>query len=231
MDTNAVSTCSYSTKRPRLSPQNTMSGPSSSAGPSSSGERNRNSFIEPTDEQLMYWQERQITKCIFDNTVNRVVESYLTFFEEEGEDVRRQIDDALPDIPDTIPNRTANGVHLEDSAVLWAIEEHGLHQMGGSSLSLSSSSSSTSSTESNMRLLYTPPDRISSDSSDSEEPTQIAKPLNINLHLLPEVNSTSADTNELENSTNENEHIDFMEAAVAVAIQKKGLSMQTSPNR
>lgn len=209
-----------------------MSGPSGSQSTSADAGLDRSMF-EPSDEQLMYWQERQIAKCIFDNTVNRVVESYLTFFEEEGDGERRHGDDAFPDIADPMPNRTAeDSERLEESAVLWAIDEHGLHHIGGSPPSLSSSSSSSSSTESNMRLLYAPPDqRISSDSSDSDEPLQIIKPINMNMHLLPELDSANVEPDELPNPANENEHIDFMEAAVAVAIQKKGISIQTSPNR
>lgn len=199
-----------------------MNGPAASE-PSDGMDRDGNVFIEPNDVRLMYWQERQIANCIFDNTVNHVVESYLTFFEEEegngARNDRRRVD-VLPDLPDPIPNRIVSNERIEESAVLWAIDEHGLHHIDVSPPSISSPSS-TSSTESDMQILYAPSERrLSGDSDDLDETMQIVKPINV-----------SVDSDELENRANESEHIDFMEAAVAVAIQKKGLSIQTSPNR
>lgn len=277
--------CSYLTKRPRLSSQNSQQSAfnsSSMSGDSTeSDEMDRDTAVaglarnEPTDEELLGWQERQIAKCIVDNTVNRVVESYLTFFEDD--DVNGDIvGDAFPDFQDpAVPFfEPINDRRLEESAILWAIDEHGLQQHINHSNAENSGATSRSSTpsETSMPLQESstcsaassqlPQNRselagehgrretmtvlnrecLNDDSTSQEEETvmQIGKEApSIDEHSLcastgSTTMATTSSTNVIENCINDSEHFDFMEAAVAVAIQKKGLapySIQMSPKR
>uniref|UniRef100_A0A1L8DBA5 Uncharacterized protein n=1 Tax=Nyssomyia neivai TaxID=330878 RepID=A0A1L8DBA5_9DIPT len=110
---------------------------------------------------LAAFRQRKVTKCILENAVNRIVESYQ--FLVRPEDLQPPPSDGL-----------------EDAAILMAISEHGL-------------------------------------SSAGVAPS--------NALPAPHVNPTSV---------SEKEHLDFMEAAVAAAIQKKGLtplSLPLSPHR
>jgi len=98
---------------------------------------------------------------------------------------------------------------FEESAILWAIDEHGLQHLKNNPHPVvqpsSPSSSSTSSEASSM-----------SDASVGPPPPPVER------------------TSDYSSSDNDSEHLDFMEAAVAVAIQKKGLlphSVEMSPNR
>lgn len=97
---------------------------------------------------------------------------------------------------------------FEESAILWAIDEHGLqHLNNAQAVQPSSPSASSEASEASSM----------SDCSVSPPP--------------PPVERTS-DYNS--SSDNDSEHEDFMEAAVAAAIQKQGLlphSVEMSPNR
>lgn len=225
---------------------------------------------EPTDEELLGWQERQIAKCIVDNTVNRVVESYLTFFEDDvGDDI---VADAFPDFQDpAVPFfEPINDRRLEESAILWAIDEHGLQQHINRSNIEHSESTSRSSTPSdtsihsqgpsgspatNAQSPAPTPSQISAQWIDHNRDDTVAIALNdasgsheaemvmqigkeapsIDKHALADATPTATtSTGANEHRINDSEHFDFMEAAVAVAIQKKGLapySIQMSPKR
>lgn len=247
--------CSLLTKRPRLSAQ--QQNLQESRDPNN-GEHSNNSNLlktnEPTDEQLLSWQERQIAKCIVDNTVNRVVESYLAFFDDDNDngDILTAAD-VFPVEFDQPVNRNP----LEESAILWAIGEHGLQQhnnamlyessSSSSSSATSTSSSSSSSSSSSVNMCFDLKEDFPNDiadnliANDSENKT--------NLHTSSTESSTSGSSNsnceEASASTSntitekpyadasENIDFDFMEAAVSVAIQKKGLTsnaVQTTPN-
>lgn len=259
--------CSYLTKRPRLSSQNSQQSAfnrsSMSDNSTESDEMDRDTVaaghVEPTDEELLGWQERQIAKCIVDNTVNRVVESYLTFFEDD--DVNGDIvGDAFPDFQDpAVPFfEPINDRRLEESAILWAIDEHGLQQHINHAHAEHSAATSRSSTPSEVSSQL-PPSRsefiddatailscecLNHDNISHEEETitQIDRqaPSVDEQSLTDSTGSTGSttmattSTNDNENCINDSEHFDFMEAAVAVAIQKKGLapySIQMSPKR
>lgn len=73
--------------------------------------------INPTIESAMdNWQHNQMLKCVEDNSINHVLESYLQFFEE---------DTRITDLP--VRNFNSNTEpELEESAILMAISEHGL---------------------------------------------------------------------------------------------------------
>ncbi|XP_065224607.1 uncharacterized protein LOC135848599 [Planococcus citri] len=81
-------------------------------------------------EVIRKWQLDNLAKCVFDNTVNMVL-------------------DGLPEEATTVRQETlnmANNYNIEDEAVLMAIEEHGLRQQAQSDDSpLSSSSTEDSS--------------------------------------------------------------------------------------
>lgn len=286
--------CSYLTKRPRLSSQNSQQSAFNSSSMSGdsveSDDMDRDTTAhghianEPTDEELLCWQERQIAKCIVDNTVNRVVESYLTFFEDDDDANGDIVGDAFPDFQDpAVPFfEPINDRRLEESAILWAIDEHGLQQHinhANAEYSEPTSRSSTpseistpslgpsTSSEANSQL---PPggselvedvkdeattvlngERLSDDSVNhaGESSIQIDGQTSscVNEKTVTDSSgstestessgsttqaSTSTSANAIENGINE--HFDFMEAAVAVAIQKKGLapySIQMSPKR
>ncbi|XP_055700337.1 uncharacterized protein LOC129800014 [Phlebotomus papatasi] len=111
---------------------------------------------------LTAFRQRKVTRCILENAVNRIVESYQFFVRPE----------------DFLAPPENDG--LEDAAILMAISEHGL------------------------------------------SPASVAA---AGAAAPPPFNPTSV---------SEKEHLDFMEAAVAVAIQKKGLtplSLPLSPHR
>lgn len=99
------------------------------------------------DVNLIIWQETQIAECVIDNTVvnsqsfaleyankadllqvNRVMESYRN--------ILRELDELGADLPDDVDEEEdeaeqregAGGGHVEESAILMAITEHGLHQ-------------------------------------------------------------------------------------------------------
>lgn len=241
--------CNFLTKRPRLSSQNSQRNALNDSSTSYDDIDRENSINEPSDEELLWWQERQIAKCIVDNTVNRVVESYLTFFEDEdinGDDVIDFQDPVLPRF-NPINDR------LEESAILWAIDEHGLQQHDeqlstdhSETVSVSSSPRTTIATNTVVR--QSPVEEESSmstiDFCNEDSDSDDAPPINDddkkgaassempNSETARGTSSSNGET--YENHTNESEHFDFMEAAVAVAIQKKGLtpySIQMSPNR
>lgn len=153
--------------------------------------------------ELLAWQESQISRCIIDNTVNQAIESYLALIEA---------------------NRAMGyGSDLEESAISVAIDEYGLlHQIPelepitpndspDSSLHLanestpkltnaqSSSSSTVASTSSSS------PSTSTTSTSDCQHKSDNPKPI----------------SNE---SAEDSDHDNVMEAAITAAIQKKGLS-------
>lgn len=195
-----------------------------------------NKYIEPTDEEILAWQEVQLSRSIVDNAVNRVVQTYMTYMTAS----------------ENAENPSTPG--LEESAILMAINEHGLQQ--------------NSATEANIRSTPPPPQIV--------PPLQLPpRPLSAPTYLeqtyeteqpsakyVPTCNMNSTDKenriNEAGNgesvdtcsSSSENadlstgvvesrdetnaDHFNFMDAAVSVAIRIKGLtpySIHTSTNR
>lgn len=262
----------YLRKRPRLSPTSIIDeqmASTSACMPSTSSTSNSRTrvqriLIEPTDEQLLKWQERQISECIVENTVNQMVESYLTFI--EGENVNspgsRNEVDREAHIASYHAYRAQE--NFEDSAILWAIDQHGLqhnHQF------FNDNQTETMSTSSSSISLSSPPHLPSQDEliffkntennnqeadSESTSNTQTYSSQESQCNSIRESNELKLkqdnDTKRSDEETNESvqqtsqtedeqaidEHFDFMEAAVAVAIQEKGLvsyTMQKSPNR
>lgn len=174
---------------------------------------NEINYLNPLvdESQLFAWQEEQLRRSIFENRANRLFEFCFTNL---NVDIDR----------DNIQNRAAsNG--LEESAILMAINEHGLQD--APSLDNHSISSSSSSIDSRLCLNLTTTHSVS------------APILSSPLRLQPSLSHPQPipSINEFVNKDNDNiqlEHIDFMEAAVSIAIQQNGLtacSIQMSPNR
>lgn len=261
----------YLRKRPRLSPTpiiDEQMASTSACMPSTSSAshrrvRNQRILIEPTDEQLLKWQERQISECIVENTVNQMVESYLTFIEGENANnpgLRNEVDREAH-IASYHAYRAQE--NFEDSAILWAIDQHGLQQHNQF---LSDNQTETMSTSSSSISLSSPPhlaqedffdcsqnfnkktentnntqtDSLQQNHSKSSHENSEARSNQITVpEAKPDdqVNETLMPPEQSDGIVGEqaiDEHFDFMEAAVAVAIQEKGLisyAMQQSPNR
>lgn len=220
---------------------------STSASTTTRRVRTQRILIEPSDEQLLKWQEKQLSKCIVENTLNQIVESYLSFIEGEntGNETRNDLE------REAYHAYRAQENSIEDSAIVWAIDQYGLQQQffnDNRTESMSTSSSSIS--------LSSPPHLPSQDELSYFKGLQDANKDEAESKSDPDSKAEcSSEVKEdqvadqggklSESATNEphqsavghamnDEHFDFMEAAVAVAIQEKGLvsfSMQQSPNR
>lgn len=243
-------------------------------------------MIEPSDEDLLIWQERQISKCIVQNTANQMVEYYLTIIEAENANnpgTRIELD---REAHAASYHAYRDQENFEDSAILWAIDQHGLQQ--GQPL-FNDNATETMSTSSSSISLSSPPhvSSLQGDFCDFHGNTEHSNHLDSNsqcqaknnckennkieskqmatshsnedehnLHgessnvrqneVLAVQNSTDervAEPNELVSSEElehsgdqaiNDEHFNFMETAVAAAIQEKGLvscSRQISPKR
>lgn len=257
----------YLRKRPRLSPTSFVGADDQMAStstcmPSTSSTSNcrvraQRILIEPSDEQLLKWQERQLSECIVENTVNQMVESYLTFI--EGENTNNGTRNELEREAYHAYRAQEN---FEDSAIVWAIDQYGLQQHNQQffnenpteSMSTSSSSISLSSPPhlpSQDDLYYFKSSQDANQEAQSKSVTQSqtecsqeseineirVNPISLSVahNHGEQINESSAEPHQstVGQAIND-EHFDFMEAAVAVAIQEKGLvsySMQKSPNR
>ncbi|XP_055301089.1 uncharacterized protein LOC129567798 [Sitodiplosis mosellana] len=213
-------------------------------------------LIEPSDEQLLKWQERQISECIVENTVNQMVESYLTFIEGENTN-----NGARNELEREAYHAYRAQENFEDSAIVWAIDQYGLQQH--SQQFFNDNRTETMSTSSSSISLSSPPHLPSQDdlyffksSQDKNQDQAESKSAsNSQAECSQEGECSKATENQVSEASDQgeklnesaaephqsaagqainDEHFDFMEAAVAVAIQEKGLvsySMQKSPNR
>ncbi|XP_055640683.1 uncharacterized protein LOC129778058 [Toxorhynchites rutilus septentrionalis] len=118
-------------KRPRLlsfqgpsSESHTIDRPPVAAGPSSSSleEINVRQQLADLRPEMASWQEAQITACIEDNTINMVLEQYLSFFEARQQGIEAEgVDQA-----DREDMEHEQEVLVEDQAILAAINQRGL---------------------------------------------------------------------------------------------------------
>lgn len=291
-------TRNYLRKRPRLSPLSFADEEMASTSnciPSTSSTSNRQSqsqriLIEPSDEELLKWQERQISKCIVQNSANQMVEYYLTIIEAENANnsgTRIELD---REAHAASYHAYRDQENFEDSAILWAIDQHGLQQgqplfnenptetMSSSSSSISLSSPPHLSSQGDLCDFHKSNEQLNQkeeedttlqssathfETTNSIEKTE--KTVDTHLHeekhnLFGESSSnvrhnqaftgenaneqlqTVAEPIELTTEPQEHsgdqaihdEHFNFMETAVAAAIQEKGLlscSRQMSPKR
>lgn len=180
--------------------------------------------INTQNERIRRWQERQLARCIDENTINRVIELYLRVVHEVNS-LNEPIN--IPQLlqsNETAANASNSG--LEESAILMAISEHGLQQgiAPPSSINLPLSD-----------ILNEPAIAIQQESRDCIDNVEHMQSGEDDENENIEVNESPPDSPVLEDEFNENEeHIDFMEAAVAAAIQKKGLTpfaISMSPTR
>lgn len=223
-------------------------------------------LIKRSDEKLLQWQEQQIIKCIKDNMVNQMVESYMSFGREEqvqhptvptGRDEERLREGHLASYRAEQARQS-----LENSAIMRAIAQYGIqkhsHQLfddnhteafstSSSSISLSSPPDSPTS-----RSDWYPFNHLSStknaDANADDELNEMLPtedlPANQSNDVVQGIESNDLVADKSHGSHNEQtnlqqnpsteDHFDFMEAAVSVAIQEKGLvpyTMEKSPNR
>ncbi|XP_055542426.1 uncharacterized protein LOC129728076 [Wyeomyia smithii] len=117
-------------KRPRLlsfqgpsSESATVERPPMAAGPSSSSLEEIN-VRQPAlaAPDLASWQEAQIAACIEDNTINMVLEQYLSFFEARHNGVEAEMM-ARAEVAEMEHQQE---VLIEDRAIMAAINERGL---------------------------------------------------------------------------------------------------------
>lgn len=219
-------------------------------------------LIKRSDEKLLQWQEQQIIKCIKDNMVNQMVESYMSFGREEqvqhstvptGHDEERLREGHLASYRAEQARQS-----LENSAIMRAIAQYGIqkhsHQLfddnhteafstSSSSISLSSPPDSPTS-----RSDWHPFNHLSSTTSADANSNEMIPAENLPANQSNDVGhgsknddlvadnsleSPNEQTN-LQRNPSTDDHFDFMEAAVSVAIQEKGLvpyTMEKPPNR
>lgn len=159
-----------------------------------------------TDSAMAIWQQNQMLKCVEDNSINHVLESYLQFFEE---------DTRVTDLP--VRNFNSSTGLAEESAILMAISEHGLQNP-----EIMVVEPNLNESVENEVCNFTNVEQASSSSSI--------------IVVEPQQHRRNSDENEpLINEEMFNEHFDFMEQAIQSAIQKKGLTpfvtSQMSPTR
>lgn len=180
--------------------------------------------INTQNERIRRWQERQMARCIDENTINRVIELYLRVVHEVNS-LNEPIN--IPQLLQSNEASNSSNSGLEESAILMAISEHGLQQ------GIASSSSSGSGINLPPIEVINEPvimvDQQPPDCFENKEPDD-----NYDSDDF-EVNESPPSSPALAEMSNENEeHVDFMEAAVAAAIQKKGLNpfaISMSPTR
>lgn len=218
-------------------------------------------LIKRSDEMLLQWQEQQVIKCIKDNMVNQMVESYMSFGREEqqvqhstgasGNDEERLREGHLATYRAEQARQS-----LENSAIMRAIAQYGIqkhsHQMfddnhteafstSSSSISLSSPPDSPTS-----RSDWHPFRHLSSTTTNADVDTDangMASTENLPTNQSNDIRQGSENNDSVadksleslhERNPSTEDHFDFMEAAVSVAIQEKGLmpyTMEKSPNR
>lgn len=172
------------------------------------------------DDLLYKWQARQVAKSFVDNTINTILEHCKL---------------APFDATDIIEN-CENGEKVEDEGILMAIQSHGLQSNSTNSFSTNVSCFPSNSTQ--VPCFPSGPSNTSQSSSekfqhidesalDNFENTQneIVK----QSHASENVEELACDLNgenEAENNSDMRmeDPMDFLNAAVTVAIQKKGLS-------
>lgn len=156
------------------------------------------------DYYLMKWQAKQVAKGYLDNTINKVLESWMV---------------ALPfDANDFVENCDNDG-QVEDEGILMAIQSHGL-QSGNQNWGESSSNQDNGDISS---VSFMRPQELAESTMDNYQ--------NVHNELLKNKSSETELTNYNEDTSGFDniemgDHTNFLDAAVSVAIQKKGLTSQ-----
>lgn len=180
--------------------------------PQPSTSRRRSPGHRVSDEEILVWQETQLSRSNVDNTVNRLIESCSTLFQQD---------------------RPASNRGFEESAILMAINEYGLHQ----ALTVPPPAPAeipqipiSPAYLQRIGLRKTGPttNRVPSDIASYDEDTISSTLSSRSMEFIVSELDAQSD------SDCESEHSNFLEAAVTVAISKKGLTpntIQMSPNR
>lgn len=261
----------YLRKRPRFSPtlalvdeqmpSTSTAMPSMSSSSCTSKRRTQQRvLIEPSSEELLKWQEKQISKCIVQNTINGMVESYLALM--EGEDANnaeaRTADDREAQRETQRETYQAHRAQefFEDSAIQWVVDHHGLYNhtrplfnnieidiISSSSSSISLSSpvlqeddgqfEGTSSINAIDNPTISTEAKVPEAKALAEKTLQQTDPVNVE-EILASAAGAAASTSYVYNADDlgQDDHYDFINAAVTAAIQEKGLSKMTnSPRR
>ncbi|CAG9772959.1 unnamed protein product [Ceutorhynchus assimilis] len=165
------------------------------------------------DYYLRKWHARQIARGFVDNTINSMLEHWID----------------RPFDPSTIVEDTENDGQVEDDAILMAIQSHGLQSDPNLRPSTLFSSNSNSSVGSNVAIAGS----IGSESrteglNNNQEPAvdnleNLQKEQENELLVGSSSSSLSVETASPMSNPFEAE-LDFLNAAVSVAIQKKGLT-------
>lgn len=249
-------------KRPRYSkssyPDDQM--PSTSSAFESSSHRltpAQQMSIKRNDEKLLLWQERQIVECIKENMVNQMVESYMSIGRDDfGAHATgsQQDEERVREGHLTTYHAERVRQRFENSAVVKAIGQYGLQKyrmlhsyqlfdddnqmetMSTSSSSISLSSPPDSPTSRSDWCPFTPKNAVHTPTTPA---TQSFNDIVAQRNDSDLVGNASHDkcNNEsqcCDTDPSSDEHFNFLEAAVSVAIQEKGLvpyTMQKSPNR
>ena len=165
--------------------------------------------------QLQKWQARQVARCFVDNTINRVLED-MGFI-------------PLPvDADDLMENFTA-GLHtdddstVEDAAVMMAIHSHGLQRAVAGIRAKEAKTCACKSSLNSVQIKKKNPDLVEASNSQREERIQNNQNNN-SLDIKTEQNDEITCDEDENMEDRSSEHTDFLNKAVAVAIQKKGLS-------
>lgn len=194
----------------------TSSGNNRICCPSTSTNRQRENINNPTDLAMYLWQQNQMLKCVEDNSINHVLESYLQFFEEDT-----RITDTIP-----VSHFNVSNTGLEESAILMAISEHGLQNPEIMVVEPDLNQSE------NEVCDFTNVERTTATASSSSNHQIVAVD---QQQEQQQQRRLSVDDEPLINEEMFNEHFDFMEQAIQSAIQKKGLTpfvtSQMSPTR
>lgn len=159
------------------------------------------------DYYLSKWQARQIARGFVDNTINRVLETWTN---------------PPFDAVDFVDNCDNDG-QVEDEGILMAIQSHGLR---GTSIPSSSSSQNPTDMQSVSLMAAEGIEQSALDNFENyqseltkeQSPSEPSPSSSSNENLSCDSTSITNDALEMENP------IDFLNAAVSVAIQKKGLS-------
>lgn len=250
-------------KRPRYSktsfPDDQM--PSTSSACTSTSHRftpAQRISIKRSDEKLLLWQERQIVECIKENMVNQMVESYMLIGRDDAvahatgsqHDEERVREGHLATYHAERVRQS-----FENSAIARAIGQYGLHKHAYQLFD--DNHMDTMSTSSSSISLSSPPDSptsrgdwcpfshsiLTNVNAKNDANKMVHTETVVPAHQSNEIvvhdcdNDLVAQTSQekrCDGNATTDEHFDFLEAAVSVAIQEKGLlpyTMQKSPNR
>lgn len=151
------------------------------------------------DDYLSKWQARQLAKCYVDNTINSILEQWRP--------VERPVDAA-----DFVENCDNDG-QIEDEGILMAIQSHGLQSSNNIDYHESGMSR-----DCNLSSALFQSACLEESALDNYENVYYESRKNAEQEMLCDSDVEKGEAYEI------TDQMDFLSAAVSVAIQKKGLS-------